>query len=159
MSVLTSLSEKEKAKVTSALQTSSVEFKRMEDTFNQKRFKRKWVQSTTESSGMGQKTRCLVSLMHTANKSKICNSFSMHYNASFPALTSMDRETDLTLLESSLSSQLVGEVLRMDEECNADAMYRTMDGSCNNLVNPKQGATATPIPRLMDNAYSDGKFP
>ena len=83
----------------------------------------------------------------------------MHYNASFPALTSMDRETDLTLLESSLSGQLVGEVSRMDQGCNADAMYRTMDGSCNNLANPKQGATTTPIPRLMDNAYSDGKFP
>ena len=69
----------------------------------------------------------------------------------------MDRETDLTLLESSLSGQLVGEVSQTDQEgCNADAMYRTMDGSCNNLANPKQGATLTPLPRLMDNAYSGG---
>ena len=71
VSVLASLSKKEKAEVRRALETSSVDFSRMEDTFNQKRFKRKWVQSTNESSSMGQITRLIDNLVDTANKSKI----------------------------------------------------------------------------------------
>ena len=73
VSVLASLSKKEKAEVRRALETSSVDFSRMEDTFNQKRFKRKWVQSTNESSSMGQITRLIDNLVDTANKSKISN--------------------------------------------------------------------------------------
>ena len=71
VSVLTSLSNKEKAKVKKALETSSVQFAQMEDTFNKKRFKRKWVQSTVESSRLGQNTRMIDNLVATANKSKI----------------------------------------------------------------------------------------
>ena len=70
VSTLASLSKKEKAEVSRALETSSVEFSRMEDTFNQKRFKRKWVQSTPESSSMGQKTRLTDNLVDTTSKSK-----------------------------------------------------------------------------------------
>ena len=44
----------------------------------------------------------------------------------------------------------------MDEDC--DSKYRSLDGSCNNLASPRQGAAGEPMPRLMDNAYSDGKF-
>ena len=78
---------------------------------------------------------------------------------SSPAVTSMNKETNLTLLESSLYSQLLGGgVSRKGKECDPDAKYRTLDGRCNNLVSPEWGATATPLPRLMDNAYSDGKF-
>ena len=68
---------------------------------------------------------------------------------------------DMSMLESSLSSQMFGggPVSRQsNQECDRDAKYRTLDGSCNNLASPKQGASATAMPRLMDNAYSDGKF-
>ena len=44
----------------------------------------------------------------------------------------------------------------MDEDC--DSKFRSLDGSCNNLASPSQGAAGKPMPRLMDNAYSDGKF-
>ena len=75
VSVLTSLSNKEKAKVKKALETSSVQFAQMEDTFNKKRFKRKWVQSTVESSRLGQNTRMIDNLVATANKSKIIHTW------------------------------------------------------------------------------------
>ena len=67
---------------------------------------------------------------------------------------------DMSMLESSLSSQMFGggPVSRNNQECDRDAKYRTLDGTCNNLASPKQGASATAMPRLMDNAYSDGKF-
>ena len=73
----------------------------------------------------------------------------------------MNKEYNLTLFESSLSGQrTVGELPQNVEECNPAAKYRSIDGTCNNLAaNHKQGAAATPMPRLMDNAYSDGKFP
>ena len=78
---------------------------------------------------------------------------------SFSAITLMNKETNLTLLESSLYSQLmVGTASRNNPECDREAKYRKLDGSCNNLASPQWGATATPMPRLMDNAYSDGKF-
>ena len=70
VSVLTSLSNKQKAKVRRALETSSAKFSQMEDTFNQKRFKRKWVQSTPETDSMGQKTRLTDNLVDTTSKSK-----------------------------------------------------------------------------------------
>ena len=35
--------------------------------------------------------------------------------------------------------------------------YRTFDGSCNNLQNPKIGMKNTPYQRIMKNAYSDRK--
>ena len=158
VSTLPSLTNKEKANVKEALETSSVEFSQMEDTFNKKRFKRKWVQSTTETSSLGQKTRMIVNLVDTANKSK---QILFEFNAmhSFSAITLMNKETNLTLLESSLYSQLmVGTASRNNPECDREAKYRKLDGSCNNLASPQWGATATPMPRLMDNAYSDGKF-
>ena len=67
---------------------------------------------------------------------------------------------DMSMLESSLYSQMVGggPVSRNNEVCDREAKYRTLDGTCNNLASPKQGASATAMPRLMDNAYSDGKF-
>ena len=67
---------------------------------------------------------------------------------------------DMSMLESSLSSQMFGggPVSRNNQECDRDAKYRTLDGTCNNLASPMQGASATAMPRLMDNAYSDGKF-
>ena len=70
VSVLTSLSNKQKAKVRRALETSYAMFSEMEDTFNQKRFKRKWVQSTPDTDILGQKTRLTDNLVDTTRKSK-----------------------------------------------------------------------------------------
>lgn len=42
-------------------------------------------------------------------------------------------------------------------ECDANAKYRNIDGSCNNLMIPWIGATKTPHLRILDACYSDGK--
>lgn len=42
--------------------------------------------------------------------------------------------------------------------CDPNAVYRTMNGSCNNLDNPLWGSSMTPYLRLSEGVYSDGKF-
>ena len=73
VSALTSLTNQEKGKVKEAMEAYFNEFLQMEDVFNQKRFKRKWVQSTTETDRLGQKNRLVGSLVDAANKSKMAS--------------------------------------------------------------------------------------
>jgi hypothetical protein len=35
--------------------------------------------------------------------------------------------------------------------------YRKIDGSCNNLRQPKMGQSLTPLSRVLEPAYADGK--
>ena len=41
-------------------------------------------------------------------------------------------------------------------ECDAGAQFRTIDGSCNNLMEPSYGRSQTPLQRILRNAYADG---
>ena len=41
-------------------------------------------------------------------------------------------------------------------ECDARAHFRTIDGSCNNLMKPSFGRSQTPLQRILRNAYADG---
>uniref|UniRef100_A0A182KC14 Heme peroxidase 1 n=1 Tax=Anopheles christyi TaxID=43041 RepID=A0A182KC14_9DIPT len=38
-----------------------------------------------------------------------------------------------------------------------NSLYRTFDGSCNNLVNPSWGAANTPFVRIVNPKYADGR--
>lgn len=42
-------------------------------------------------------------------------------------------------------------------ECDFKSSYRTIDGSCNNIYNPKWGAINQPFLRLLPAEYFDGK--
>ncbi|XP_065216936.1 peroxidase-like isoform X1 [Planococcus citri] len=46
---------------------------------------------------------------------------------------------------------------KVDCKCNSSAKYRTFDGSCNNLENPKWGIANSPVVRLFPASYADGK--
>ena len=42
--------------------------------------------------------------------------------------------------------------------CDASTPYRTLDGSCNNLVHTEIGMVETPLTRVVGNAYGDGTY-
>lgn len=42
-------------------------------------------------------------------------------------------------------------------QCNQSSVYRTIDGTCNDLQNPWNGAAKTPLTRLTTSRYEDGK--
>jgi len=42
--------------------------------------------------------------------------------------------------------------------CFRNNKFRTLDGSCNNLRQPKYGQANTPMQRILPNAYDDGVF-
>lgn len=42
--------------------------------------------------------------------------------------------------------------------CIENAIYRTINGSCNNLMNPLWGSSETPYIRVSEAAYHDGEF-
>ena len=42
--------------------------------------------------------------------------------------------------------------------CDPDNKFRTADGSCNNLRQPKYGTSGTPLQRLLPNRYFDGRI-
>ena len=41
--------------------------------------------------------------------------------------------------------------------CDPEAKYRSLDGTCNNLQNPKWGSALTAYTRLLFPQYVDGK--
>lgn len=43
-------------------------------------------------------------------------------------------------------------------ECDPNAKYRSINGSCNNLKTPWLGAYKTPHVRVLDAYYDDGEF-
>ncbi|XP_052871136.1 peroxidase-like [Anopheles cruzii] len=59
----------------------------------------------------------------------------------------------LSLLVLLLACQVIDGA---EEACNASTPYRTLDGTCNNLKNPKWGAANTVYGRLLGADYGDG---
>ena len=44
----------------------------------------------------------------------------------------------------------------INPSCDPNNKFRTADGSCNNLRQPKYGASGTPLQRILPNRYFDG---
>lgn len=42
--------------------------------------------------------------------------------------------------------------------CDPNAVYRTINGSCNNLANPLWGSSMTPFLRVAKPEFADGEF-
>jgi len=42
--------------------------------------------------------------------------------------------------------------------CDPHAKFRTIDGTCNNLLHPWRGAAKTPLIRMSPQRYQDGKM-
>jgi hypothetical protein len=50
---------------------------------------------------------------------------------------------------------LLGDACLAPPVCPA-IIYRSFDGSCNNLINPNWGRALTPLERLLPPVYEDG---
>jgi hypothetical protein len=48
--------------------------------------------------------------------------------------------------------------LQVDIISILDQKYRNINGTCNNLRNPKMGVVFGPLQRLIPNAYADGEL-
>lgn len=42
-------------------------------------------------------------------------------------------------------------------KCDPNAKYRSINGSCNNLITPTWGAAETPFLRMLNANFNDGK--
>lgn len=49
-------------------------------------------------------------------------------------------------------------IAEQDIFCNPRSLYRSADGTCNNLENPRWGSALTAYARVLFPQYSDGKF-
>ena len=61
-------------------------------------------------------------------------------------------------VQVDFSDVFLGDICPETPTCNPNRMFRTIDGSCNNLRNPKFGQVFTPLQRLISNAYADGEL-
>lgn len=64
-------------------------------------------------------------------------------------------------LQSADPTPLLQEWVHCQEEkvtvrCSAASKFRSLDGSCNNLAKPKQGASMQPFRRILPPVYDDG---
>jgi len=44
------------------------------------------------------------------------------------------------------------------KQCDQTASFRTIDGTCNNINRPLNGAAKTPLNRLAISRYEDGEY-
>merc|ERR1711923_607610 len=70
------------------------------------------------------------------------------------------KETSDRVLEKFISTDINGTIFQSvcpePDPCDPSRKYRTFDGSCNNLLQPKIGWKNTPYQRVIPNAYFDG---
>ncbi|XP_066993335.2 peroxidase [Anabrus simplex] len=96
--------------------------------------------------------------------------FSEYFNKSTRDLN-LARETSKALVRAyDLPKWAAGDVLTLVKipaepdscsptpTCNSAAIYRTYDGSCNNLQNPKWGMSDEPFTRLLPSVFDDGIY-
>jgi len=61
-------------------------------------------------------------------------------------------------VETDFSSIQLKDICLPTPFCDPISLYRTIDGSCNNLQNPKFGQAFTSLNRILPNAYADGEL-
>ena len=61
-------------------------------------------------------------------------------------------------IRSSIMDVLGRAAVTSTKHCDDTVPYRSIDGTCNNIGNPEQGSAGTPLLRVVDNAYDDGKY-
>lgn len=62
------------------------------------------------------------------------------------------------IISTDVNGTIFQSVCPQPDPCNPSGKYRTFDGSCNNILQPKYGWTHTPYQRVLPNAYFDGNF-
>ena len=66
------------------------------------------------------------------------------------------RNEDFDFADAVIDNTILDELCPATPVCNRNDKFRTIDGSCNNLLNPKYGMSFTPVQRVLPPAYADG---
>ena len=101
------------------------------------------------SDKTGSKTLIFKRSKHNLLKTCIIFSIELFDSILFRIVDKLLKEHNITLSDGSCPA--VPDCSRIKQT------YRTYDGSCNNLKNPKIGMKNTPYQRILKNAYSDRK--
>lgn len=69
--------------------------------------------------------------------------------------TELSRQIE-TLYNSAKSGSTIACPFTESITCNSSEKFASLDGSCNNLLNPYYGKSTTPLKRLLSSNYEDG---
>ena len=68
------------------------------------------------------------------------------------------KSDQFTFTNADISGTMMQNECPRPAECDPSTPYRTPDGTCNNLGNPKIGMANLPLRRLIPNRYDDGEI-
>ena len=81
-----------------------------------------------------------------------------HHNSRKVSRRSVSTESAVVDTEAERNLNALFEKCSISEdECSPTYKYRTFNGGCNNLGNPRTGASLTELPRLVPAEYEDNK--
>ncbi len=72
-------------------------------------------------------------------------------------LDALSTNRNQVLRNVNISGSVMEKSCRPKPVCIPTLKYRSSDGSCNNLIEPRYGMASTVFSRLLPNAYADGK--
>ena len=145
----TVFTEKEREKVIEDVKKDLEELKQIDK--ESKRDKSDWIQSTAEADE-ARKRASEKAVMEALISKSIRNV----RGDSMLSLAPRGRARTFVVPHKPKCKSTSNFAERVQVTCDETSKYRSIDGYCNNLNNPAQGAAGIPMRRLTNTAYADG---